>query len=51
MDAVLDSDIDTLMSESTFISGDRDLLDLFSYEGVPVLTPGRVLQHLRESET
>jgi putative PIN family toxin of toxin-antitoxin system len=32
------------------ISGDRDLLDLVSYEGIPILTPAQFLQHLRESE-
>ena len=32
------------------ISGDRDLLDLVSYEGIPILTPAQVLQRLRESE-
>ena len=30
------------------ISGDRDLLDLVSHEGIPVLTPARFLQRLRE---
>lgn len=34
----------------TIISGDRDLLDLVSYEGIPILTPAQVLQKLRESE-
>jgi putative PIN family toxin of toxin-antitoxin system len=32
------------------ISGDRDLLDLVSHEGIPVLTPAQFLQRLRESE-
>lgn len=33
------------------ISGDRDLLDLGSHEGIPILTPARLLQRLRESDT
>jgi len=32
------------------ISGDRDLLDLVSHEGIPILTPAQFLQRLRESE-
>ena len=32
------------------ISGDRDLLDLVSPEGIPILTPAQFLRHLRESE-
>lgn len=32
------------------ISGDRDLLDLVSHEGIPILTPTQLLQRLRESE-
>jgi uncharacterized protein len=32
------------------ISGDRDLLDLVSHEGIPIFTPARFLQRLRESE-
>jgi uncharacterized protein len=31
------------------ISGDRDLLDLGSHEGIPVLTPMQFLQRLHES--
>lgn len=31
------------------ISGDRDLLDLGSHEGIPVLTPAQFLQHFHES--
>jgi putative PIN family toxin of toxin-antitoxin system len=31
------------------ISGDRDLLDLVSHEGIPILTPVQFLQRLRES--
>lgn len=31
------------------VSGDRDLLDLVSHEGIPVLTPAQLLQRLRES--
>ncbi len=32
------------------ISGDGDLLELVAHEGIPILTPARFLQHLRESE-
>ena len=32
------------------ISGDRDLLELVSHEGIPFLTPAQFLQRLRESE-
>jgi putative PIN family toxin of toxin-antitoxin system len=32
------------------ISGDRDLLDLASHEGIPILKPAGFLQRLRESE-
>lgn len=32
------------------ISGDRDLLDLVSHEGIPILTPAQFLQRLRRSE-
>jgi uncharacterized protein len=32
------------------ISGDRDLLELVSHEGIPILTPAQFLQRLRESE-
>lgn len=33
------------------ISGDSDLLDLVTHEGIPVLTPAQFLQRLRESES
>jgi uncharacterized protein len=32
------------------ISGDRDLLDLVSHEGIPILTPAQFLQRLRWPE-
>lgn len=32
------------------ISGDRDLLELVSHEGIPVLTPSQFLQRFLESE-
>ena len=32
------------------ISGDSDLLELVTYEGIPILTPAQFLQRLRESE-
>ncbi len=32
------------------ISGDRDLLELVAHAGIPILTPTRFLQRLRESE-
>jgi predicted nucleic acid-binding protein len=32
------------------ISGDRDLPELVSHEGIPVPTPAQFLQRLRESE-
>jgi putative PIN family toxin of toxin-antitoxin system len=32
------------------VSGDRDLLELVSHEGIPILTPAQFLQRLRESE-
>jgi putative PIN family toxin of toxin-antitoxin system len=32
------------------ISGDRDLLELVSHEGIPVVTPPQLLLRLRESE-
>jgi uncharacterized protein len=32
------------------ISGDRDLLELVSHEGIPILTPARFLEILRESK-
>lgn len=32
------------------ISGDRDLPDLVSHEGIPILMPAQLLQRLRESE-
>ena len=32
------------------ISGDSDLLELVTHEGIPVLTPAQFLQHLRGSE-
>ena len=32
------------------ISGDRDLLELVSHEGIPILTPVQFLQLLRESK-
>jgi uncharacterized protein len=32
------------------ISGDRDLLDLVSHEGIPVLSPAQFLQRLSEPE-
>jgi putative PIN family toxin of toxin-antitoxin system len=32
------------------ISGDRDLLDLVSHEGIPILTPAQCLRRLREPE-
>lgn len=32
------------------ISGDRHLLELVAYEGIPVLTPAQFLRRLRESE-
>jgi uncharacterized protein len=32
------------------ISGDGDLLELVTHEGIPVLTPRQFLQYLRESE-
>jgi uncharacterized protein len=32
------------------ISGDADLLDLVTYEGIPILTPAQFLQRLSESE-
>ena len=30
------------------VSGDRDLLDIVSHEGIPILTPAQLLQRLRE---
>lgn len=36
---------------NAIISGDRDLLDLGSHEGIPVLTPVQFLQHLHESDS
>jgi uncharacterized protein len=33
------------------ISGDRDLLELVSHEGIPVFTPAQFLQRIRESDT
>ncbi len=33
------------------ISGDRDLLDLVSHEGIPVFTPAQFLQRLRDSSS
>jgi uncharacterized protein len=33
------------------ISGDGDLLELVTHEGIPILTPAQFLQRLRESET
>ncbi|MFO1466605.1 MAG: putative toxin-antitoxin system toxin component, PIN family [Steroidobacteraceae bacterium] len=30
------------------ISGDRDLLELVSHEGLPILTPAQILQDLRD---
>lgn len=33
------------------ISGDRDLLDLVSHEGIPILTAAQFLRRLREPET
>lgn len=30
------------------ISGDRDLLDLVSHEGIPILTPAQIVQRLRQ---
>jgi putative PIN family toxin of toxin-antitoxin system len=32
------------------VSGDRDLLELVSHEGIPILTPAQFLQRMRESE-
>lgn len=32
------------------ISGDGDLLELVSHEGIPIITPAKLLQLLRESE-
>ena len=32
------------------ISGDRDLLELVTYEGIPIFTPAQFLQRFRESE-
>jgi hypothetical protein len=32
------------------ISGDGDLLELVTHEGIPILTPAQFLQRLRESE-
>ena len=32
------------------ISGDSDLLELVTHDGIPVLTPAQFLQHLRDSE-
>jgi putative PIN family toxin of toxin-antitoxin system len=32
------------------ISGDGDLLELITHEGIPILTPAQFLQRLRESE-
>jgi putative PIN family toxin of toxin-antitoxin system len=32
------------------ISGDSDLLELVTHEGIPILTPAQFLQRLRESE-
>ncbi len=32
------------------ISGDRDLLELVTHEGIPIMTPAKFLQLLRESE-
>ena len=31
------------------ISGDSDLLELVTHDGIPVLTPAQFLQHLRDS--
>jgi putative PIN family toxin of toxin-antitoxin system len=31
------------------VSGDRDLLELVSHEGIPVLTPAQLLEHLGPS--
>lgn len=33
------------------ISGDSDLLELVTHEGIPILTPAQFLQRLRESES
>lgn len=33
------------------ISGDRDLLEIGSHEGIPVHTPAQFLRCLRESES
>jgi len=35
---------------NAIISGDRDLPDLASHEGIPILTPAQFLQRFRESE-
>ena len=32
------------------ISGDRDLLDLVTHEGIPILTPAQFLRRLRDPE-
>jgi putative PIN family toxin of toxin-antitoxin system len=32
------------------ISGDRDLLDLVSHDGIPILAPAQFLQRVREPE-
>lgn len=32
------------------ITGDRDLLELVSHEGIPILTPAQFLERLRESK-
>lgn len=32
------------------ISGDRDLLELVSHEGIPILSPAQFLQHLHDSK-
>jgi predicted nucleic acid-binding protein len=39
----------TAQADAT-ISGDRDLLDLVSHEGIPDLTPVQFLVQLRESK-
>ena len=51
-----DADDDTFLAlavvgqADAIVSGDRDLLDLVSHEGIPIVTPVQFLQRLRESQ-
>lgn len=51
-----DPDDDTILAlaaigrADAIISGDRDLLELVTYEGIPILTPAQFMQRLSYSE-